>query len=354
MPNAGEKHKDKVPPEPDEDIPTFNVEFKAADPVPGVVTSFAMVTPVQCNGYGATVLDRISDADGRTRILDLIHDGKATPISLDKINDLHHPQYESLFVSKSTLGVMLNAARNNADSSAPEKLSQFIARFDLNGSYLGAIELPFSYPILRFALLSSGDPVVFGFDPYNNVPHLIELDSSGRVTREYPLQTTKKEEAAEQAGADRLDALAATQAAAVAGSEAFGRASFTSWGDRIIFYRPGVDTVLVIGEDGGSREERLTPPKGYALDGFLAANDRWLVQFRRASLLESGHDAVDARPESGNFVLYEVRPGDGSLRRQLKLSGDIGWIACEQDGALTSFKTDDKKRLIPLTAELGK
>jgi hypothetical protein len=50
-----------------------------------------------------------------------------------------------------------------------------------------------------------------------------------------------------------------------------------------------------------------------------------------------------------------VNPSDGSLRRKLNEDSDSsGWEACEHDGKLLSFKTDEKQHLIPLTADLGK
>ncbi|MGA9072375.1 MAG: hypothetical protein WB424_19095, partial [Terracidiphilus sp.] len=88
-------------------------------------------------------------------------------------------------------------------------------------------------------------------------------------------------------------------------------------------------------------------------DGFIPSNDRWIVQFKRSGLPQTGE--IDMRPETQNIVYYEVTASDGTLRRKLNFgSGQNAWTACEYDGVLMGFKIDDKQHLIPVTADLGK
>jgi hypothetical protein len=120
--------------------------------------------------------------------------------------------------------------------------------------------------------------------------------------------------------------------------------------NRILLYQAHTDhPVLEVGAVGAVREVQLEIPKGYAMDGFVPASDRWIVRYRLKSAPAGG--AIDARSESRNYVLYEVDPADGSLRRRIDPgAGSLFNIACEQDGVFTAFSMEDD-RVIRRTAD---
>ena len=98
------------------------------------------------------------------------------------------------------------------------------------------------------------------------------------------------------------------------------------------------------------REVPLEAPRGYTLANVISASDRWIMRYRRDGLSEIGQ--VDTRPESKNFVLYEVNPSDGTLKSRIDLEGTRHFdIACEQDGALIGFSMEGEK-VLRLTADL--
>ena len=74
------------------------------------------------------------------------------------------------------------------------------------------------------------------------------------------------------------------------------------------------------------------------------------MRYRRDGLPDIGE--VDTRPESKNFVLYEVNPSDGTLKSRIDLEGTRHFdVACEHDGALIGFSMEGEK-VLRLTADL--
>jgi len=334
-------------------VPSLDLRFTQEDPVPGIAASPVMVMPVQCSADGSAILDMLAEPDFRNHAIYLIHSGSSTTISLKNIMDLQDIQLVSLSASNTVLAALVYAAKRPQSSESETGRHFYIAKFDISGAYREAIELPIDYQILGFTILSSDEFVVVGFDPVNNVPRLLVLDSNGEINRAIPFPETMRNADGTSSQSPKTDALPATVADGMAGDRAFGSARFTLYGDKVLFWLSGKNAVLEIGEGGKSREVPINPPKGYDLQGFIPSNDRWIAEFSRKGLSSSG--PIDSRPETGNFLFYEVQPSDGSLRRRLNLGADqFGWIACEHDGLLTSFKTDDKQRLIPLLADLAK
>ncbi len=334
-------------------IPNLDVQFKAGDPIPGITASPVMVIPIQCNGDGAAIIDMLMPPEFRDHTIYLVHPTKASAIPVKNIPGLSNIQIVNVFASHSLVGVLLYATKVTTDSSKTKDYRYFIATFDPNNGYRETIEIPISYQVYRFAILPSGDFVIFGYDTAGDTPRLWLLDSSGEIKRAIQLPE-KVQDAIKTVPEDKkLDAMPYPIADSMRASKAFGNPRFTAYGEKVIFGLAGKKSVLEIGNGGSVREVQIESPKGYDFDGFIPSNDRWIVQFKRSGLPDSGQ--VDLRPEAQNILFYEVTASDGTLRRRLDLKSDpIGSIACEKDGVLMNFKTDDKQHLIPVTADLGK
>lgn len=338
---------------PQDLIPTLDLQFKAGDPVPGITASPAMVSPIQCNGDGAALLDMLVPPEFRDRALYLVSATKGTAISLKNIPELSNAQYMGAFASHSTVGALFYGTKKVEDSSKEEAYHNFIAEFDSENGYQRTIELPLTYVVKRFAILPSGEIIVFGFNTAGNDPRLSLLDSSGEIKRTIQLPEEIQDAIRTVKIGEKEEAMPYPAADDTKGSKAYGMAQFTPYGEKVIFWEPGEKSVLEIGNGGSAREVQIESPKGYSFNGFISSNDRWIVEFKRIGLPESG--AIDLRPETQNIVFYEVLESDGTLRRKLTFGNDQnGWTACERDGELMSFKADDKQRLIPMTADLGR
>jgi len=334
-------------------IPTFDLQFKTGDPIPGITASPAMVAPIQCNGDGTALLDMLMPPEFMDRALYLVSATKGSAISLKNIPELSNVQYVGAFASHSTVGALFYGTKKVEDANKEEAYHNFIAVFDSDNGYQKTIELPLSYVVKRFGLLPSGEILVFGFNTAGNDPRLSLLDSSGEIKRTIQLPEEIQDAIRTVKSDEKEENMPYPAADNAKGSKAYGFAQFTLYGEKIIFWEPGEKSVLEIGNGGSAQEVEIESPKGYILGGFIASNDRLIVQFKRIGLPESS--AIDVRPEAQNIVFYEVDASDGTLRRKLHFGNDqIGWTACERDGELLSFKTDDKQRLIPMTADLGR
>ncbi|MGB7986285.1 MAG: hypothetical protein WCF54_14055 [Terracidiphilus sp.] len=278
---------------------------------------------------------------------------KATAIPLKDIPGLSDIQLINLYASHSLVGALLSARKDTGESPKPMDYGFFIATFDPDNGNRSLIEIPVSYQVIQFAILPSGDFVIFGYDTAGSTPRLWLLDSSGEIKRPIQLPDEVQRTIKTLPKDKKLDGLPATVVDSIQGSLAFGMARFTSYGDKVLFWDAGKKSALEIGNGGRVREVPIESPKGYDFDGFIPSNDRWIVQFKRSGLPQTGE--IDMRPETQNIVYYEVTASDGTLRRKLNFgSGQNAWTACEYDGVLMGFKIDDKQHLIPVTADLGK
>jgi hypothetical protein len=251
------------------------------------------------------------------------------------------------------VSALLYARKQQVNKPSQAGYKYFIAKFDRNGGYKELVELPFSGPVFRFAVLPSGDIVIIWFDPAGSVPRLLLLDSSGGLKGPIQMPQPIQDSVDAALGGESAGVGSRTELNRALASDAMGLVQFADYGDRVLLWLPGKNIVLEMGDGLARREVEIESPKGYALEAFLPSNTRWIVQFKRLGL--SGSGPIDSRPETRNFLLYEVNPSDGSLRRKLNEDSDSsGWEACEHDGKLLSFKTDEKQHLIPLTADLGK
>jgi hypothetical protein len=357
-------------PAPAEDVqrtedstPRLDLQFRAGDPIPGMTASPAMVMPLRCSVDGALLVDMLEPPDFKSRVIYLTSRTKSTAISLKSIPD--YPagaflipshgglQIIDVFAGHSHVAVLLTAPKVQDGAAKTNDWHQFIARFDLDGTFQDTIELPISYQLFRLAMLPSGEFLAFGFDNVNGVPRLLLLDSDGQPKGTLQLPQNMEAEVQSKAKSTNNAALPQTASDAFLASEVFGNVYFSTYGEKVILWRPGKNSIIEIGGEGATREVQVESPKGYQVEEFIPSNDRWIIQYVRTSL--PGSAAIDPRPELRDYVLYEVSPRDGGLRLRLDVgSAPHFWMACEHDGVLTTYKTDDKQHLIPVTADLSK
>jgi hypothetical protein len=140
---------------------------------------------------------------------------------------------------------------------------------------------------------------------------------------------------------------------AVTASGSLSAWQFASARHRVILYKPHSSApVLEVGSGGAVREVPLAAPPGYELDGVVSGTDRWIMRFRRSGLSDS--QVSDASTASGNFLLYETNPLDGSLKTRLSLkSGSVFSLACEADGVVSSFLVDGSAKFLVSSASLA-
>jgi hypothetical protein len=262
-------------------------------------------------------------------------------------------------ISDSMVGLLVNATKDDTKASntismgpgMPPKYvytgehHDYLVEFDSSGNYKATSELPKAYSFRRLAALPDDSLLGLAYDRATSAPRLLRLDSGGQVigSLQIPNKMMNSPELAAGQSGDSLNQI-----------DAEGSLSwwiFVPARHTVLLYQAHTKSpVLEVGAGGSVREVPIQSPKGYVLDSVIPANDRWVMRFRRENLTDSAE--IDPRPETKNYLLYEVDSGDGSLRRRIDLAtGPFYSIACEQDGVFTAFSLDGEKVNLQ-TAEL--
>jgi hypothetical protein len=334
-------------------IPTVKLEFKSQQAsVPGAHGSSAFFSPIICSPAGIPFVSFIEPSDFGPQTVYSLDPKGGHAFSVKSVPGLYDiNSIQGYFASESTVGILVNATRDDKKASNTISMGpglppravytgehfDYLVEFDSVGNHKATLELPQAYKFRRLAIFSDDTLLALAYDRANTVPRLFRLDSGGRIT-----------------GSLEIPAKMGSSPAVVAGqsgdilNQVNAESSLSWWifapaRQRVLLYQAHTTSPLLeVGAGGAVREVPLQAPKGYVLDDVISANDRWIMRFRKESLSDSA--PIDARPEAKNYVLYELDPSDGSLRRQIELeTGPFYSIACEQDGVFTAFSIDGEK-----------
>ena len=201
---------------------------------------------------------------------------------------------------------------------------QYIARFDKDGHYDGAIaDLPFS--TYQLAAFDSGSLVVQGLDE-RNIPRLALLNASGQVLRY--LELPKDLSTAQQPTSldSHCDGCTADIRSVVSNSY------FTLWRVRVLVLRGLTKNprVYEIRESGEVRAVDVASPEGYSHGWMLASDTNWLMRFAK----------TDA---DGVWSLFEVDPENGKLLREYRVKTPDAQLSCFSDGEFWGVRHDVKE-----------
>lgn len=334
-------------------VPSVTLEFKPQEKaIPGAYGSMAFVSPILCSPAGIPLVAFIEPSDfGPQTVYSLDPKGghafsvKSIP-GLYDINSIH-----AYFASDSVVVFLVNGTKD--DKTAPNTISMgpglpqkhvytgerhdYLVEFDNGGNYKEALELSDKYKFRKLAMLPDDTFVALAYDRASAVPRLFRLDSGGQITGSLQIP------AAMQASPELVAGQSGDVRQQVNAESSLSWWIFAPTRHRVLLYQAHTNSpVLELGAGGAVREVPLQTPKGYALDGVVSANDRWIMRFRKTSLSDSG--TIDANPETKNYLLYEVDSADGTLRREIDVKGGVFYsIACEQDGVFTAFSVDGEK-----------
>ena len=357
------KSVDAPPPvdDPEEQIPTVKLEFKPAGVVPGVSGTTVYVSPVVCSAEGVPYVSFMgAKSYGIESVTSL--DLKGGHIfSTQQIQGLYGIGFAGgIFASESMVGLLITATKDPSNPRTinigkdlppqtiyPGKHYHFLAEFDLNGNFTKVVELPEELYIRRLAVLPDDSLLALGYDLINARPHLLILDSGGERKRELQIPAMMDENPvfSEAASGDWKEK---NQALGTLNSWQF------AWARQkvLLFQAHSSAPILEVGAGGVVREITIEHPKGYGIDSVLPSNDRWLIRFRKDGLSDTR--AISADPKTKNYVLYEIDPVDGSLKRQIEMElWSFYSASCEKDGTVTAFTIDQDKVQL-LSADLGR
>jgi hypothetical protein len=360
---AATKPADAAPPadDPEEQIPVVRLEFKPAGVVPGVSGTSAFVNPVVCSADGVPYVSFTDVKSFGLHSMTSLDPKGGHTFSTQQIHDLYGIQtIAEVLVSGSMVGLLVNATKDPSNPRTvsigkdfpplaiyPGKHQDFLAEFDLSGNFAKIVELPAELHIWRLAALPDDSVLALGYDRINARPHLTLLDSGGERKQNLQIPAVLDENPAFSEGTSP-DINKQMKAEDIMNLLQF------AWARQkvLLFQAHSSAPILEVGAGGAVREVTIDHPKGYGIDGVLSSNDRWLIRFRKDGLSDTG--AIDSDPKTKNYVLYEVDPADGSLRRRIEMADGMFYSSsCEKDGTITAFTVEQGKVNL-FSADLGR
>lgn len=363
-PNPVSENPEIEPVPPDEGfgtVSTIHLEFKPQDDIPGASSSPAISSPILCSADGIPFISVPEPPSYTSQTVYSLDPKGAHSFSVQSAAGLYDSRFLNFFSGESEVGILVNATADPKKSQytieSPSGATtegmgfggdhhEYIVEFDRNGSYKATLELPHQYSFHRVAQLPDGNLLALAYERANAVARLLLLDSEGQIVR--PLEIPQGMEDDPQlrmgeSGGDLNRAHAETS---------LSWWLFASVRQHVVLYIAHANApFLEVGSGGAVREVPVERPEGYLVDGMVSSNDRWIVRFRKEHL--SDNTQIDRRPESQNYVIYELNPGDGTLKARIDSTSSPGFgLACEKDGVLTGLSTTPDSKYLLMTAQL--
>jgi hypothetical protein len=348
-------------------IPSRVVQFKAVETAPDFALPAATVDYPHCLSDGSLVVQTIDwkavtkTAKGKfpkyNEIVTIVRGKKTQTILSTNISDLtDFNNGFDIFATDSGIYFLLQGSKERPGERGPgaspsgiplKDYRNYVAQFDLDGTYKGATELgtqcdlsrPGSCELSHLAVFPSGDMLVSESDPETSILKVLYLKPSGELVKQIDVPASRKPmDWGTTSSNPELRQAAKAYLASV---------YFTAVGDNIVVWRANSnDAVVEVRDGGGVREVPIQIPEGWRFADMVASNDRWVVHFRTESTPPS------VRMSTGKDAYYEVRPQDGSLAAKIVQSGDVPLsIACESSGTYTSFKMNDAGKMVLLKGQ---
>jgi len=347
-------------------IPTRNLDFEPVETDPGLTLPSAWEAWPHCLSDGSLVLNAVDwealkntpkGSFPKYNHIVLIVQGKKTQTILStSISGLTDFQIRDVFPGDSGVYFLLDGTKDQPGERGPGKspagiplssYRNYVARFDLDGTYEGVTELgtqcdlsrPGSCEVRYLAVFPSGDMLVTESDPGTSTLKVLYLKSSGEAVKQIDVPASRKP-------MDWGDSHSNPQLAQAAKSF-LSSVYFTAVGDNIVVWRANSDDPVVeVSQGGGVREVPIEIPRGWRFAGMVASNDRWVVHYR------TENTPPETRMSTDIDAYYDVRPQDGSLAARLVPKGESPLpIECESSGTYTSFKFADSGKSVLLKAQ---
>jgi hypothetical protein len=317
-------------------------------PVPSLpAESIAM--PVLCDPDGR-VLFRLAMPDtGVKDPVSVSSDGKTViRFGKEKINDVSHPKPLSMFLGGSDVYILTLGSvplgyetkwrkpNGEVETQQTSKSSAFVAHFESNGTYAGAVPLDIPFKPLHLGVFANGDFFISGADPWTDEPRAGIVGSNGQFRRSIELKGDVRARDESAGSAKDQDPTALPRSKTGQGSgESLRDVVYTSQiardGPNILLFRPLNGPVFSISPSGEARVHKLKIEGNYRLFTIKPTRDSWVVEFIR--------DLPEGKGQE--FATYAFDPDTGAPMRQYFFPPDLGWgLACT-DGAEFTFVVAD-------------
>lgn len=302
-------------------VPVFDVTLLPDSDLSVGMPDDQLVLSSQCDANGNPYASIMTLVEPFQQIIGFTKKGVVT-FSTSQMTDIPEPRPGRMFMGETSLYVLVQGTENakkeqvvSEDENRKEikrsrtvgERGYYIARFDLDGTYRGALKLDRGFRTLQLAVFGSGDFAVAGVDE-NEKPQVEILNSTGQLLAylNLPKDITEKPERAEKSfeklgvGEASVDIIAMF-------------AAFYPYHENVLLVRSSdLSPIYEIREGGEARSVRVKSLGGFAIEHFIPSEVNWMFNFRKG--FDGETDTIyEVSPETGELLgQYRIRSKEGA------------------------------------------
>ncbi len=333
-------------------MPTFEVTF---EPDPKLSVRFEeggypAIFSDGCDASGNPYVrvDRIMPP-GSTEVLKFEQNGIVT-FETSKISDIVEPRWIADFASDSRLYILVDGdsrteqhtkktedGKNEVYWDTKGEPRYYIAQFDPDGSYKGALKLDLPFRPTRLSGFTSGNFLTAGIDE-KQILHVALLDAGGQLLRyiEFP----KEKQVSAEKTISRSFGLAASPD--LASTMLSGLASFFPYQGNVLYVRGRSGALIYeITAGGEAQAVKIKTPEGYRIEYLLPSDRNWfVVSAEQGGFTDTKSVIYEVNPSSGELLRRYLAEGSGRAKSVSEGQSDL---ACIHEGEFISVRHQDGK-----------
>lgn len=345
---------------PAAEIPAIRLEIFSRNEVSEIPEPF-IATPL-CGPDGNSVVVQVANGFGLGDLLNISGDGKkVVRFNRFKITDVSKPEYQSYFVADGGLYVLVKSTTQKNETvryktpsgevvtQPASSVKYYIVRFQLDGTYLGAIALDIPFSPLQVGAFPGGQFLVAGrLKDGSYGPAVALVKSDGQFNRFVSLKGDIH--AAKKTPADAGDK---DTGLPVFGKDLdktlFGAEASTlivPYGRNLLLVRTG-QSVPIFSISPGGEVKTVTPdvPAGFTLFDLRTARNEWTALFTRRR-------TDDPKDLSVLMETYALDPETGKAIARYSYPSFMGFgLACSDGFEFTVLERREKNlelfKLVP-------
>jgi hypothetical protein len=312
--------------------------------------------PLLCDPDGRIVFRLATPGSGIEDPVSASRDGKTViRFSREKIIDIPRPSLVSVFLLGSGLYALtrsgtalgyettLRTPSGEIVTQHPSMSGYYVAHFESDGTYAGAVSLDLPFHPLRLGTFDNGDFLIAGVAPTYE-PRLAIVASNGQFRRFVELEgdVHAQDDSSTSDKGMQKDPTALSRfgpPGTPSLNEALGLSQFAKDGPNLLLFRPMNGPVFSISPSGEVKIHKLQVPSDYRLYTIKATKSSWIVEFL--------HNVPNS--PAVEMSAYAFDPESGAPVREYIFPRNLGWgLACSDGDEFTFVTADDKTNTLKL------
>jgi len=345
---------------PAAEIPATPLEIFSTNEVPGIPEPF-IATPL-CGPDNNSVVVQVATATGLGDVLYISGDGKkVVRFSSFKITDVSKPVFKSYFVLDGGLYILATSTTQKDETTrfkTPSgkivtqpaySVKNYIVRFQLDGTYMGAIPLDVPFTPLQIGAFPGGEFLAAGrLTDGSHGPAIGLVKADGQfnrfVTLKGDIHRARKGPADADDKAAGLPLFGTTYERTLMGAES--SSLIVPYGRNLLLIRSG-QRVPIFSISPGGEVKTVTPdvPTGFTLFDLRAARNQWTALYTRPTT---------DNPKDASIVMetYALDPETGKAIARYSYPRFLGFgLACSDGFEFTLLQRQEKNlelvKLVP-------